>query len=105
MANTHTKAEREDAQYEAWVLNDGPKQAELKHESYALMELAKLDKLGFDVVEYDKVRPLGHDVSVIRALIEDRRDGKNHYLLWHTGNRGWMTPSPSGGWVIWKAGV
>lgn len=93
-----TEEEREECLYERWIIAGGPAKAKTEHEALALASLDALREAGYAVLSQEmKCQPF-RDVEVVEAVV--RKGDKLNLIIWQTFNRGWMTQSPGGGWVI-----
>ncbi len=97
-----TPEQKDEANYEIWIMNDGPEKHTKKHQELArqyLDELVNMD--GWKVLSTEMVRD--YDTSKMEAVI--RRGDVLKLIHWNSFNKGFMEKGPSGGWFIFERGA
>lgn len=101
MPRRYTEEELEEIRYEKWLMSGGPDKARAEHQAAARASLAgEISEAGWSVLHSQAERWELSDYDVLEAVV--RREMEVRIIRWKPFNRGWMTPSPSGGWLIWR---
>lgn len=97
----YTAAEREEIEYELWLMNDGPRKATEKHLKFAEESIVgELTENGWEVLHKELIKEFMMDTKVLELVV--RRRGEIKTLRWKPFNKGWMEKYESGGWGIFR---
>jgi hypothetical protein len=100
---TYTDAEREDARYEMWLLDDGPAKVTERERVKALASIDNdIKPAGWEVLKSDLVKPTGEDAAKMQCTVQ--RGNRVKIIRWSGSsvmNR-WMVLEQDGGWwTLW----